>query len=294
MRHRWLGGGARVRRLSWTVATIATAVLAAAPVEAQERGAVVLRIKPAVGDTLYTRFEQQVEMSGSTRFGDTDTTLVMHTSMLMLSRVLVQEADDDGTTVVTVTDSLAVQSTGAQGAMPPESVRQAMEGARLRMRITPEGSATILNSPDELTPDLQAVISQMPATLPSKPVPVGGSWSQVMSIPLANQAARDGDATLETTYRLDSLSADGTIAYISMHGTLSRDSTAATLPHGVKFSSTGSMTGQLLVDRARGWWSESAAIISFRSTLTPPPGGTAQPVHFQVRIVQRMHSREQP
>jgi hypothetical protein len=134
----------------------------------------------------------------------------------------------------------------------------------------------------------------MPATLPAEPVPVGGTWSKVMTIPLAGQVGEEGAAILHTTYRLDSLSSDGAIAYISMQGTLSRDSTAAALPHGVRFSSTGNMTGSLLVDRIRGWWSESAAVISVRSTLTPPPGGKAQPVHFQVRIVQRMRSTQNP
>lgn len=254
----------------------------------------VLRINPKVGDTLYTRFEQQVEMTGSTRLGDADTTIELHTSMLMLSRVLVQAEDNDGATVLTITDSVSVQSTGEQGTVPPDAARLAMQGRRLHLRITPQGSATLLDPPDELTPDVQAVISQMPATLPEKPVPVGGSWTQVMSIPLAGEATADGAAILETTYHLDSLSHDGHIAFISMRGTLTRDSTAAALPHGVKLSSSGSMSGSLRVDRQRGWWTESTALISVKSTLSPPPGTKGNPVHFLITIVQRMHSTEEP
>jgi len=274
--------------------SVVTATVVAASLRAQARGMVVLRIEPKVGDTLYTRFEQQVEMTGSTRLGNVDTTLEMHTSMLMLSRVLVQAEDNDGATVLTITDSVAVESTGGQGTVPPEPTRLAMQGTRLHMRITPQGSATILDPPDELTPDVQAVISQMPATLPKDPVPVGGSWSQVMSIPLASQATEAGAATLQTNYHLDSLSRDGRIAYISMRGTLTRDSTAAALPHGVRFASTGSMRGSLRVDRTSGWWTESTAIISVKSTLSPPPGAKANPVHFLVKIIQRMHSTDRP
>ena len=274
--------------------SVVTATLIAASLRAQERGMVLLRIEPRVGDTLYTRFEQEVEMTGSTRLGNADTTLEMHTSMLMLSRVLVQAEDNDGATVLTITDSVAVESTGGQGAVPPEPTRMAMQGKRLHMRITPQGSATVLDPPDELTPDVQAVISQMPATLPKDPVPVGGSWSQVMSIPLASQATEAGAAILQTIYHLDSLSRDGRIAYISMRGTLTRDSTAADLPHGVRFASSGSMRGSLRVDRTSGWWTESTAIISVKSTLSPPPGAKANPVHFLVKIIQRMHSTERP
>src|SRR5690348_747430 len=279
-------------RLTWC-SVLAAAVLAV-PLHAQERGTILLRINPKVGDTLYTRFEQQVEMTGSTRLGDADTTLEMHTSMLMLSRVLVQAEDNDGATVLTITDSVSVQSTGGQSYVPPDAARLAMQGKRLHLRITPEGSATLLDPPDDLTPDVQAVISQMPATLPDKAVAVGGSWTQVMSIPLAGQAAQDGAAILQTTYHLDSLSRDGRIAFISMRGTLTRDSTAAALPHGVRLSSSGSMTGSLRVDRKWGWWTESTALISVKSTLSPPPGTKGNPVHFVVTIVQRMRSSEDP
>lgn len=292
MRLERIGRQPYARRLAWW--SLIVAVLLATPLHAQERGAILLRIHPDVGDTLYTRFEQQVEMTGSTRLGDADTTLEMHTSMLMLSRVLVQAEDNDGATVLTITDSVSVQSAGGDGAVPSEAARLAMEGKRLHLRITPEGSATLLDPPDELTPDVQAVISQMPATLPKSAVHVGGSWTQVMSIPLAGQAAQDGATILQTTYRLDSLSHDGRIAFISMRGTLSRDSTAAALPHGVRLSSSGNMSGSLRVDRQRGWWTESTAYISVKSTLSPPPGRKGNPVHFVVTIVQRMHSSEDP
>ncbi|HEX5436265.1 MAG TPA: DUF6263 family protein [Gemmatimonadaceae bacterium] len=266
-----------------------------APLRAQARGAVTLRINPRVGDTLYTRFDQQVDMTGSTRLGNTDTTVVMHTSMLLLSRVLVQEADNGGTTVLTITDSVALASRGGRDEdMPSPAAQLAMQGQRLRLRITPEGSATILDTPDALAPDLQAVISQMPATLPDTPVRVGGSWSQVMAIPIPGELTEKDAATLHTTYHLDSLSRDGSIAYISMRGTLSRDSSAAPLPHGVKLTSTGSITGNLRMDRQRGWWTRSTAIIGVRSTLTPPAGRHAQPVHFEMTITQHMRATDHP
>src|SRR5256885_10297192 len=52
---------------------------------------------------------------------------------------------------------------------------------------------------------------------------------KVMPIPLPGETDVQHGATLRALYRLDSLSADGDLAYISVRGTLTRDSTAAAL-----------------------------------------------------------------
>ena len=144
---------------------------------------VSLRIKPRVGDTLFTRSEQQMEMTATTRLGSVDTTMTVHTSMLMLSHTIVQESDEDGTTVASVTDSVAVSSTGGRSAKPSEDTRRALQGKRVRMRITPQGTATVLDGPDAPSRDVQALFAQMPATLPARPVAVGETWTQQTAIP---------------------------------------------------------------------------------------------------------------
>ncbi|HJU64547.1 MAG TPA: DUF6263 family protein [Gemmatimonadaceae bacterium] len=249
-----------------------------------------LRIKPRVGDTIYTRFETQMEMVGSGKVGSSDTTVIERTSMLLLSRVMVLSGDDDATTVLTVTDSVAVTVSGGRKASPEEA-RRALQGQRVRMRITPEGSATLLDGPRGLSADFQSMVSQMPAMLPKQPVSVGETWAQMLTVPMARSADADEGATLYVVYRLDSLGYGGNVAHISMRGTITRDSTAADLPRGVKLLTTGSIVGHLAVDRRRGWWIRSEATYAMRSTFTPRRGGTGNPLQVVTTITQRMESR---
>ena len=275
--------------LLWLAAAVAR------PLVAQSGNAVSLRIRPRVGDTMYTRFEQEVEMTGTTRVGGADTTMTMTSNMLMLSHVLVQASDDRATTVLTVTDSVAMATSGGASVLaPPESVRRALQGKRVRLRVASDGSATVLDASGELGPDLQAVVSGMPATLPERPIVVGATWEKVMAIPVAGDTHAQPGATLRTLYRLDSLSADGDLAYISVRGTLTRDSTAAVLPQGLRVTSTGNITGNMRVDRKRGWWIDSHATIAVKSTLTPSGGARANPVQVQMKITQRMRTLGTP
>jgi Family of unknown function (DUF6263) len=285
-------GGLSLPRLLVLLLWLTAAVVR--PLAAQNGSTVSLRIRPRVGDTMYTRFEQEVEMTGTTRVGGADTTMTMTSNMLMLSHVLVQASDDRATTVLTITDSIAMATSGASRLITPESVRRALQGKRVRLRIAADGSATVLDASDELGPDLQAVVSGMPATLPGRPIPVGATWEKVMAIPVAGGAEAQPGATLHTVYRLDSLSADGDLAYISVRGTLTRDSTAAALPHGLRVTSTGNITGDMRVDRKRGWWSDSRATIAVKSIMTPSAGARTNPVQVQMKITQRMRTLGTP
>jgi hypothetical protein len=262
--------------------------LSCSPLAAQSATGVVLRIRPRVGDTLYTRLDQQVEMTASSSQGGIDTSMTVRTTMLLLSRIIVQGSDDAGTTVIAVTDSVAISATGARATMPPDSYRRALQGQRVRMRITPQGSASLLESEVGLNPDLQAVISQIPATLPDGPIELGGSWSQTMVIPLGGARSANG-ATLHATYRLDSLSANGGIAYISMRGTLSNDSTKLDPVRRVRLASSGNIQGLMLVDRRRGWWTDTRATITVSSTYSPLSPSRA-PTRVLTRITQRMRT----
>lgn len=286
------------RRAAWSpgrrgIALIALLVVAPA-LMAQSGRAIALRIKPHVGDTLYTRFEQHVEMVGTTRVGDADTTMRMTSTMIMLSHVLVRGSDETGTIVTTITDSVSLVAEGSGAATPPESARKAMQGRRVQLHIAPDGSATVLDAPDEFAPDVRAVVSGMPSTLPDRPVPVGGTWEKRMAIPVGGRAGGAHAATLRALYRLDSLSADGDIAYISMRGTLTRDSTAV-LPSHVRITSTGSITGNMRVDRRSGWWSDSFATIALTSFLTPTTlTPSMQPVRVETKITQHMQTGRAP
>ncbi len=258
-----------------------------APVVADAQG-VRLRIQPRAGDTLHTRFEQEMEVTGRTRMGTKDTTLTMRSSMLMLSRVIVQSSDSAGVVVLAVTDSLALLASGRPGLIP-ESQRRALQSGRVLLRIAPEGSATVLDAPATLAPDLHAVVAQMPAMLPKGVVRVGSTWTEAMTIPVSGQPG-GGAALVQATFRLDSLTRGGEVAHVSLRGTISRDSAAADLPNGSRLESAGTVTGSMQVDRRRGWWTDSRATITIRSVMHPPTGSSSEPVRFETRITHRMRT----
>lgn len=265
----------------------ALALLLTARVAAAQSSGIVLRIAPRVGDTLFTRLEQVMEMTASTRVARGDTSMTVRTEMLLLSHILVQGRDDDGTTVIAVTDSVAVDASGGQAMRAPESYRRQLQGQRVRMLISPQGSASLVQSDRPLNPDLQAVISHMPATLPDRRVSVGSTWTQTMTIPIGGQGGDKGGATLEALYRLDSLASGGQVAFISVRGTFSRDTVGTDPVRGVQLSSRGTIEGWMQVDRRRGWWTDWLATITVTSTYSPVRGGRA-PTRVLTKIRQRM------
>jgi hypothetical protein len=280
----------------WTLALVL--VVMALPLQAQRSRAVTLRINPRAGDTLYTRFEQTVEMSGTTHVGSTDTTMTMKSTLLLLSHLIVNSSDSSGATITAVTDSVALDSWRMGKQVPSETARRAMEGKRIQLQIAPNGSATVVDAPDELTSDVRAAVSAMPSTLPDRPMKVGSAWKQTTAIPVSastggGQGASGRAATLTASYRLDSLSRDGNIAFISMRGVLQRDSTAAPLSRGLRVISNGTITGSLRVDRKRGWWTSSDATITLESVLTPfSDSSRSHPMRVLTRIEQKMHTGE--
>jgi hypothetical protein len=292
--------GARHRRRAARGVAILSFVLAviALPLPAQHSRAVTLRINPRAGDTLYTRFEQTVEMSGTTHVGSTDTTMTMKSTLLLLSHLIVDSSDSTGATVTAVTDSVRLDSWRMGQPVPSETARRAMQGKSIQLQIAPNGSATVIDAPDELTSDVRAAVSAMPSTLPDRPMKVGSTWKQTTAIPVSastggGQGASGRAATLTASYRLDSLSRDGNIAYISMRGVLQRDSTAAPLSRGLRVTSNGTITGSLRVDRKRGWWASSDATITLESILTPSPDSPrTRPMRVLTRIEQKMHTGE--
>jgi hypothetical protein len=273
-----------VRRLTgWVVLVTSVAALA----QAQN---VTLQIKPRVGDTLRLRIEQEMEITGVGKVRDADTTMTMRSSMLILSRSIVVQSDNEGTVVRSITDSVAVD----MGAMDPriaslsDQARRALQGQEVRVRFSREGSATVVEADPNLPRDLQSVFSQLPATFPRHQVAVGSTWKQRIPIPDAAQGQIAG--TLEAVLRLDSLTQRGKRAHISMRGTLTRDSTARATPGGSRMTMTGTVTGFMILDRSRGWVTDALTEMSVRSHSEPPPGSGLQPVKMRMRLVQRQRT----
>ena len=275
-----------VRRLSASVALLASI---APGVHAQ---GVLLQIKPRVGDTLRLRIEQEMEISGVSKVRDADTTITMRSSMLMLSRSIVVESDDDGTTVKSITDSVAVD----MGATDPlvvtlsDQARRALQGKEVRVRFSREGSGTVVDADPDIPRDFQSVFSQLPATFPRHQVAVGSTWKQRIPIPDTGPGQIAG--TLQATFRLDSLTRRGKLAHISMRGTVTRDSTANPIRGGARMTMTGTVTGYMVLDRGRGWVTDASTEMSMRSHIEQPAGSGLQPVKMQMRLLQRQRTMD--
>jgi Family of unknown function (DUF6263) len=270
----------------------AWATLVASLVAAAHAQNVTLQIRPKVGDTLRLRIEQQVEISGVSKVRDADTTMTMRSSTLILSRSIVVQSDNEGTIVRSITDSVAVDMGAADPriASLSDQARRSLQGKEVRVRFSREGSATVVEADPDIPRNLQSVFSQLPATFPRHQVSVGSTWKQRIPIPDAGQGQLAG--TLEAVFRLDSLTRRGTHAHISMRGTLTRDSTASAIPGGARMTMTGTVTGFMILDRARGWVTDASTEMSVRSHIEPPAGSALQPVKMRMRLLQRQRTMD--
>lgn len=270
-----------MRRVTLALALSIGLAGSAGDVAAQE---VLLQIRPRPGDTLRTRLDHQVEQRGTMRVDGADSTRTVLTNLVVLGRTIVIRGDVRGTTVLAFTDSVAMSTSGGEGTAFPEEVRRSLQGTRVEMRISPDGAMSMLSG----TPgtDLQALVEQIPATLPKHAVSVGDSWTKSVPIPLPGEAEGAG-ARVRATFRLDSLSPEGRIAHISMRGEFSRDTASSARSGGVKVDMSGTLAGQLQVDRHRGWMTDSRVTITVNSLLTPPDGSAAEPLRYRMKITQR-------
>ena len=252
---------------------------------AQSAEPVTLRIGPPVGETVRMRLDQRMEMSGTTRMASGDSTATVVTTLVVISRAFVERRDRDATILLTSTDSVEAASTGADSTVIANETRRALQGKRVRLRIAPDGATEILGKDSGGAPELSAIFSQMPATLPGTAIAVGESWSRVMVAPIDPALTTKGEGgKLKATFRLASLSRTGERAYVSLVGTLSRP--AAAKEGWATLAMSGSMTGGLVIDRRRGWISDARLTYTVRSVVTPSNGTPADAMRFRMKVTQ--------
>ena len=264
-------------------------VAAAFPLEAQGRAApVYLRIDPRVGDTIRTRLEQQTEMRATARLEGEDsvTTIRSWMATVALLRHVVEGGDARGTMLLTIIDSVAMSGEGVS--IPSEQQRRILQGRSVRTRISPEGATDLLEGADAVTPDVAAMFSSMPATLPDYSVNVGDSWNRAMRVPIYGQAPGKPEAMVHAEFRLDSVRARKGEAFISMRGVITRDAGAQRTEERT-VDTIGTIIGGMLVNSERGWITDSRTTITVKSQLSPASPQSA-PMQFQLRMTQRMHS----
>lgn len=246
--------------------------------------AVAIQLRPHVGDVFRTRLDQLVEVTGTTRHGSGDTTVSVRTDLLVLTHSRIEAADSAGTTVVAVTDSVMLFTTGSADAWTEQTMRR-LKGQSVRMHLAPDGGVSMADPKARGDRELRALVAQMPALLPRDPVVVGSTWSRAMAVPVAGRLDARLGATVVATFRLDSLVGD--LAWISMEGTL--QPMKPRVPDDIEVDMNGTVDGWVVVDRRRGWIVEARTLLAVRSSVAG--GNGAAPMKFRTRIEQRLRAR---
>ena len=288
----------KFRRASrpWSAPAALLAMLALLPVGAvagQTQGAttrepVLLRLHPHVGDTLRTRLEQQTETSGKQGASAIGAHRPMTTSVVVSARTIVQASRATTTTVLTIVDSAEVRSSDPRGAAMAERSERALRGQQLVLQLAEDGSVqSARDAKGVAVPrDVADAMAAMPAVFPHRAVSVGERWTREMPLPSAGPLGARGTAHVRADFRFDSLARNGELAYVSMKGEIVPDGET----QGLQL--TGSVTGAMRVDRARGWMTDSRFSILIRSIVTPPSTTGMAPMHFVTKVTQHLRTMD--
>lgn len=270
-------------------------VLGVVPIAAGGQG-VVLQIRPRIGDTLRLRLDQQTELTGKRRTtGGEATTTTVVTTMRIYSRAIVQKSLPRATIVRAVTDSVRLTTTDEHAQDAANNTERMLQGRSMQLRISPNGTVSVDEASSDTPREIADVVALMPGTLPSGPVQVGMTWVREMPLPGGSKVAPGTPAAgwLHAKFRLDSLVGDGRLAFISLMGEMAADPDAAANSEkgNVPVLEKGSVNGTMVVDRRRGWLTESRFTILVHSSLRLP-GTPDATMRFETRVTQRMKTAD--
>lgn len=249
---------------------------------------VVLRMQPKIGDTLYLRIDQEMEMRGRAQDGS-DSIRSIGSSLRVRARAIPTGVVGGATLITAITDSLLMVGPSIGGTSPAvpqtlERSRGSLEGYRVQVRVLPDG-AMELAEPGEHDDEISPLLGNMPALLPQSAVRPGDQWVREMRLPIRGSRGMPG--LVRATFRLDSLARDGRLAYISVRGAFyERRENPAASPREVE----GSLTGALEFNRQLGWITDSRTVITIQSYGRAAAPRTP-PMAVWTRITQRLQAR---
>lgn len=256
----------------------------AGPLAAQ---GVLLELRPRVGDTLRLRLDQEMEVVG-TRVGSRP--LNLKTTVRIYSRVIVVGMDGPVSLIIAVTDSMSMESNDQHVQSQSQEARRQLEGRQLRIRLLPDGTLAMSEDERGVSRQVRDMVAIMPGSFPKEPIAVGDTWVRVMPVPGAAPIVPTG-GVVRARFRLDSLSRTGDLAFVSMKGTFES-------PEGEdrEDAPTGSVSGGLVVNRNRGWISESRFTVDMRTTIPGSAQENRRRVRFRTKITQltRVLSERRP
>ena len=261
-----------MRLVGWTI----VASLVATDAGAQK---LLLELRPQAGDTLHMHLEQVTELS-SARAGGAPSS--MTTTMHMYSRAIVESTAPIAALILAVTDSVVVVGDAPSARALDEQARRDMTGRKVRLRLWPDGTVTLNDGARSVPREVSDLVNVMPASFPSRPVGVGETWTREMPIPSGDQLGIPAGSSVHARFRLDSVTAGGDEAWISIAGSLQ--------PAGNSSDAVGgSVSGVLVVDLERGWLSQSRFVLQLRSMVAQKTAAAKDDTtHFRVRVSQTM------
>lgn len=240
------------------IAAIAVA-LYAQPLSAQK---IMLQIKPHVGDTIKMHLTQRVEMSGARWNASSDSAKKLTTLTEVFSRAVPFQWTSGGTLIHAITDSMTTGAIPPKGnASPPNRVAPPPAAV---LRVASDGAIEVVDDGDRSS-EIRHIFAAMPSMLPRTPVAVGEKWKKEMRIPLAGDPGSEG--TVKATLRLDSLSRNEQLAFISIRGTISRFVDASHRASASTYHTSGTFTGSMQIDRALGWITDAKSVINVHSEI---------------------------
>lgn len=244
------------------------------PAQAQR---VVLELRPRFGDTVWIQLEQSTEMS-IVRAGVTGTPTL--TTLSMYSRAIVESSTAAYALIHAITDSVEVSTTSKSVAASAAETERQLEGRQMRLKLLPDGTVNVAESEAGVSKQVGELVSLMPASFPRGSVTIGDTWLREMPIPPGG--ASGVPMMVRAAIRLDSISTDYDVAYLSMRGNVVETDTA-----GNHAGPTGRVSGSMVVDRRRGWLSASRFTFTLR-TLVASADAAAPPSQVLIRVIQQM------
>ena len=149
----------------------------------------------------------------------------------------------------------------------------------MRLRLSPDGTVGVADETTSVPKEVNELVSVMPASFPRDPVAVGDTWVREMAIPPGTRFSVPAGGFVRASFRLDSVARGGEIAYVSMRGTLQQPET---------------VNGSMVINRRRGWLSESRFLVEMRTTVTPRGAATSDPMQVRTKITQHMRVFDNP
>jgi hypothetical protein len=232
------------------------------------------------------RLDQTIEISRTNKPDDGAEEPGEAASVVMLARIVVETADPDGAQVLALADSVRIASSDAYAGSPTLRSARAMQGQRFRFRILPDGGTLLAGTDPRLVPGVGGLFSQLPATLPRERLVPGASWVRAVELPLAASPDGGASATLNATFRFDSLSGSGEHAWLSVRGRLVRSGPLPSGARGGFVQTAGEVSGKILIDLRRGWIAEARSVVTLRSLVNA--SGKEAATRVRVKITQWM------